>query len=165
MPKAKLATRQQNPTLFTYVGILLSLSFLLAISNNSYALKGEPQPKLDSVVLDIGGHALDTEIAVTAVERQRGLSYRESLGEDSGMLFVYRQPQPLIFTMRETSIPLAIAFLDANFVILEIQQMEPFAKQHYPSQHPAQYALEVNAGWFQSHDIKAGMRVNLPKQQ
>jgi len=131
MPKANMANRRQNPTLISYAGLLLSLSILFVISNNSYALKGEPQPKLDSVVLDIGGHALDTEVALTAVERQRGLSYRQSLGEDSGMLFVYRQPQPLVFTMRETSIPLAIAFLDPDFVILEIQQMEPFAKHHY----------------------------------
>jgi len=138
---------------------------LLTVSKNSNALEGKPQPRLNSIVLDIGGHELDTEVAVTPLERQRGLSFRQSLGDDSGMLFVYREQRPLVFTMRETSIPLAIAFMDANFVILEIHQMKPFAKEHYPSQNPAQYALEVNAGWFQSHDIKVGMRVNLPKQQ
>jgi len=138
---------------------------LIVISSNSYALKGEPQAKLDTIVLNISGHALDTEVAVTPIERQRGLSYRQSLGADSGMLFVYREPRQLIFTMRETSIPLAIAFLDANFVILEILQMKPLATEHYPSQSPAQYGLEVNSGWFQKHGIKEGMRVELPKQQ
>ena len=168
MPKASLADKQQYPTLATrvlFLSLILAVSTLLGVSSKSYALKGEPQPKLNSIVLDIGGHALDTEVAATAVERQRGLSFRQSLGENSGMLFVYREQRPLVFTMRETSIPLAIAFLDAELVILEIQQMKPFAVEPYPAQNPAQYALEVNAGWFQSHNIKPGMRVNLPKQQ
>jgi len=168
MPRAYSPERRENQKKATpglFFCVFLTVTALLTASANSYALKGEPQPKLNSIVLDIGGHALDTEVAVTPVERQRGLSYRQSLGDDSGMLFVYREQRPLVFTMRETSIPLAIAFMDSNFVILEIHQMKPFAQEHYPSQNPAQYALEVNAGWFKSHGIKPGMRVNLPKQQ
>jgi len=162
MRKVNQTYRRQGRTVLLPIWGFFAASLLIAISTYSYALKGEPQAKLKTIVLDIGGNALDTEVAITPIERQRGLSYRESLGADSGMLFVYREPRQLIFTMRETSIPLAIAFLDANFVIQEILQMKPFASEHYPSQSPAQYGLEVNAGWFQQHGIEAGMQINLP---
>jgi len=121
--------------------------------------QGEPQPTLLTVVLDINSHQLTTEVAISPVERQRGLSFRQSLGEDNAMLFVYNNERRRLFTMRETSIPLSIAFINSDLEITQILDMLPFAIQNYPSRHPARYALEVNKGWFDQHGIKAGAKI------
>jgi len=121
--------------------------------------QGKPQPTLPSVVLNIDNHPLTTELAISPIERQRGLSFRQSLGDANAMLFVYNNERRRLFTMRETSIPLSIAFINSDLEITQILDMLPFAIQNYPSRHPARYALEVNKGWFDKHGIKAGNRI------
>lgn len=142
--------------------LTLAIIFLAGCLASGFATAGgEPQPRLRTVVLSIDGINLLTELAVTPIERQRGLSFRPSLDENAGMLFVYQQERPLVFTMRETSIPLSIAFINEQLEIIEILQMDPFAKHTYPSSRPARYALEANAGWFKRNSITAGMKVIL----
>ena len=121
--------------------------------------QGEPQPTLPTVVLNIDNHQLTTELAISPVERQRGLSFRQTLGDDNAMLFVYNNERRRLFTMRETSIPLSIAFINSDLEITQILDMLPYAIQNYPSRHPARYALEVNKDWFDKHGIKAGAKI------
>jgi uncharacterized membrane protein (UPF0127 family) len=85
--------------------------------------------------------------------------YTESLPPDRGMLFVFQREDRLAFWMKNTPIPLDIAFIDAQGRILEIQEMKPLDTTVYHSRQPALYALEVNAGWFQKHGIKVGDKV------
>lgn len=130
---------------------------LLAIANIVTA--DEAQPKLPSVDLRVGDVSLTVELAVTGNERYMGLSFRESLPDNAGMLFVYTQEQSLSFTMRNTLIPLSIAFLSQDMVVNEIHQMDVGPDQIFDAEKPAQYALEVNQGWFAKHDIKPGTRI------
>jgi uncharacterized membrane protein (UPF0127 family) len=104
------------------------------------------------------------EIADNPLERAIGLRGRESMPEDRGMLFVYPAEGPRSFTMANTPIPLSIAFIDSERRIMDIQDMEPFDDEPpgYDSAEPAQYALEVNQGFFEERGVKVGDRVELP---
>lgn len=114
--------------------------------------------------LTIGANALRVEIADTDQARQAGLMNRDKLPEEQGMLFVYDQPRRLSFWMKNTRIPLDIAFIDADGIIVQIESMQPYDESHWVSDEPARYALEVNQGWFDRRRVKVGDRVKgLPK--
>ncbi len=102
------------------------------------------------------------EIADTNAERQRGLMERDELAEDAGMLFVFDREEPRSFWMRNTRIPLSIAYIDAEGRIVDIKDMEPFDETPVPSAEPAQYALEVNQGFFAEQGIEVGDVAELP---
>lgn len=105
--------------------------------------------------------ALTIEIADDESERQRGLMYRYSLDRDRGMLFVFEKERMLSFWMKNTYIPLDIAYISKTGVINEIYRMEPLdISITYPSKKAAMYALEVNAGWFSRNSITAGMKLD-----
>lgn len=120
---------------------------------------GKPQPILPGVNLSIAGKLLKAEVAATNQQRYMGLSFRASMGADEGMLFVYDAERPLTFTMRNTLIPLSIAFVSADLVINEIHDMNVGPNQLFDSRQVAQYALEVKQGWFEQNGIKAGARI------
>jgi uncharacterized membrane protein (UPF0127 family) len=113
----------------------------------------------DLVDITVGGIAIQVEIADDDAERQRGLMYRESLEEDHGMLFIYDRETTLAFWMKNTLIPLDIAYLDSDLRIVDIQQMEPQTTETHPSSAPAQYALEMNLGWFERNGVTVGDRI------
>lgn len=112
-----------------------------------------PLPTVDMLVNDI---PITVEIASTAQQRYMGLSFRKSLAPNSGMLFVYPDERPLTFTMRNTLIPLSIAYLSKELVINEIHDMNVGPDQLFPSRKSAQYALEVDQGWFAANGINVG---------
>ena len=105
------------------------------------------------------------EIADNPVQRYMGLRGLKSMPEDQGMLFVYPAEAPRTFTMANTPIPLSIAFIDSERRIIDIQKMEPLDDEPpgYVSAEPAQYALEVNQGFFEKRGVKVGDRVELPQ--
>ncbi len=122
---------------------------------------------LPTVTIDAsGGKEVEVrvEIADGPFEQQRGLMYRTSLGEDRGMLFVFQREQPLSFWMKNTRIPLSIAYIDSKGRITDILDMKPLDDKppHYVSSEPVQYALEVNQGFFDEHGVKVGDRARLP---
>ncbi len=93
----------------------------------------------------------------------RGLMYRRSLGKDSGMLFILRREEPQSFWMKNTLIPLDMIFISRNLVIVEITTMQPCITDpcpDYTSRQPAQYVLEVNAGYCRSRTIRTGDKVS-----
>jgi hypothetical protein len=119
-----------------------------------------PESATETIPLTIGDYELQVELATTNAERSQGLMFREDLPENAGMLFVYPNERQLSFWMRNTLIPLSIAFLDAEKQIINIEQMEPLDEgPRYRSAAPAQYALEVNQGWFDERGIEAGVQV------
>ena len=105
------------------------------------------------------------EVADDLAEQARGLMDRTTLGENRGMLFVYPQERELSFWMKNTLIPLSIAFIDSESRIKDIQDMKPLDDKppHYVSAEPAQYALEVNQGFFDERDVRVGDRVAMPE--
>jgi uncharacterized protein len=124
--------------------------------------------RLPIVTIDAsGGKKVEVrvEIADDLFEQQRGLMYRKSLGKDRGMLFVYRREQWLSFWMRNTRIPLSIAYIDSKGRITDILDMKPLDDKppHYVSSEPVQYALEVNQGFFDEHGVKVGDHAELPE--
>lgn len=121
----------------------------------------EGQPRLPTIELVIADKTLIVEVASNSEQRYNGLSFRTTLAPDEGMLFVYAQPRPLTFTMRNTLLPLSIAYIDADLVIDEILDMNVGPGQLFPSRGVVKYALEVNQGWFEENGIQEGARVQL----
>ncbi len=105
---------------------------------------------------------LTVELARTAEERSRGLMFREELPEDQGMLFVFPNDTTTGFWMKDTLISLSIAFIAADGVILDVQEMEPLSTVLHRPPSPYRYAMEVNQGWFGRHGLGTGDRVELP---
>lgn len=123
-----------------------------------------PKPKKfgDAFEMKIGGKAFAAEIALTEAQKARGLMFRKSLGEDSAMIFVFDQPRRMSFWMKNTEIPLDIAFLTRDGEITEIKSM--FARDLNPvksSRGDILYCIEANAGWFSKNKISAGDRLDM----
>lgn len=105
---------------------------------------------------------IDIELAMNRKEKNTGLMFRKELEENKGMLFVYKSDQYLSFWMKNTYIPLSIAYCDKDGVIKQILQMKPLdISVTYPSMYPVRYALEMNQGWFKRNKITIGDRINL----
>ena len=105
--------------------------------------------------------ALAIEVADTAEERAKGLMGRESLPADRGMLFDFQEPTQAGFWMKNTLIPLSIAFVDGDGTIVHIEDMQPETEDIHASPKPYRYAIEVNQGWYAAHGISAGDRVGV----
>lgn len=113
---------------------------------------------------DAGSRLLDVEVAETPEQHQYGLMFRESLDEDSGMVFIFFEPQTGGFWMKDTLIPLSIAFFDVDGKILRILDMEPCKNDPCPSYAPGnEYmgALEVNEGAFEEWGVEEGDVINV----
>jgi uncharacterized membrane protein (UPF0127 family) len=116
----------------------------------------------DRLELFAGAHRIDAEVADTPASRATGLMHRDTLAADQGMLFVYPQNQRHCMWMRNTTLPLSVAFLDEDGEVINIADMAPQSDAWHCASAPARYALEMNAGWFQQHGIGAGMRITVP---
>ncbi|HEY6712638.1 MAG TPA: DUF192 domain-containing protein [Rubrobacter sp.] len=123
---------------------------------------------LRTLVIDASGGkkvGVRVEVADDLAEQAKGLMDRTTLGENRGMLFVYPEERELSFWMKNTLIPLSIAFIDSERRIIDIQDMKPLDDEppSYVSAEPAQYALEVNQGFFEERGVKVGDSVELPE--
>lgn len=145
------------------------MKFAELVFLNSIALVFTFFSKAESIQFEkrqirMGQVKIVVEIADNDERRSRGLMFRESLPKDQGMLFLFEAEQLLSFWMKNTRIPLSIGFFDRNRVLLEVVEMEPMRSviqkeiPQYRSRQPAQYALEMNKGWFASNHILPGVR-------
>jgi uncharacterized membrane protein (UPF0127 family) len=110
-------------------------------------------------VLKIKGHSARVEMAVSEEEKRTGLMFRRSLAENSGMIFVYDTEDRWAMWMKNTYVPLSVAFIDRNGRILNIEDMQPLTEDTHQSVGPAKYALEMNLGWFTKRGIGKGDKV------
>lgn len=131
------------------------------LSVAAFAAAACPQ-KLPERIILVNGTELTLEIAVSQEERHCGLSGRNTLEENRGMLFVLPRKMPVAFWMDETPLPLSIAFLDGKGKIVSIQEMVPGRYQLYESPGSVRYAIEVNRGWFAERNVTVGDAVALP---
>lgn len=136
----------------------LATTFALLIAASGMAQEG-PQPRLPTVELTAGMHVIQAEVAQTRSEQSAGLMHRRSMGVNEGMLFVYDTPQVRCYWMRNTVIPLTIAFADDDGTIVNLKDMQPRSEQSHCSTRPVRYALEMNQGWFQERGLKPGFRL------
>jgi uncharacterized protein len=137
----------------------LAFATLLFVSLPSLADAG-----MRTLALTVGRHPLKVEVAETDAQRMKGLMFREKMGRNDGMLFIFEEPAYQSMWMKNTLIPLSVAFLDRDGVILNIRDMQPQTLDNHMSAGPALYAVETNKGWFAERGIKAGDRVSgLPR--
>ncbi len=129
----------------------------------SIILQPVSSPALETTTITVGGVKLVVEVADDALERSVGLMHRDFLPEDRGMLFIYPDEAVRAFWMKNTTIPLSIAFADATGTIIAIMDMIPDdGAVRYRSGGPAKYALEVNRGWFKKNGVDVGDRLVIP---
>jgi uncharacterized membrane protein (UPF0127 family) len=115
--------------------------------------------QLPVVELNAGMYLIRAEVADDFASRSRGLMHRESLAPNAGMLFVFDKPGIHCMWMKNTLVPLSVAFLDEGGTIANIADMTPHSEQAHCAARPARYALEMNRGWFAARGIKPGMRL------
>ena len=109
--------------------------------------------------LKVSGYTLSAEVAYKKESRIRGLTYRNFMKKNSGMLFVFPEASIHSMWMVNTYIPLSVAFLNKNGMILNIIDMSPHTRTKNSAASKAKYALEMNLGWFSSRNIKAGDKI------
>ena len=148
---------------------LIVFNLLIFLCFSSVA-KEDSKIQFEKQQIQIGSKKINIEIAKTTEQHQYGLMNRNSMSENDGMLFVFETEQPLSFWMKNTYIDLAIAYIDKNKIIVDIQEMKATNQMmvgdlpNYPSAKPALYALEMNKGWFKKNKIKVGQKFNFLKK-
>lgn len=147
-----------TPTRARRIAILPLVALLLVACNNGHP-PSVPGARLPVEWLEVGPHRISAEIARLPGERERGLMYREELPPDHGMLFVFPRERILGFWMRNTTIPLSIAYADSAGRILRIADLEPLDERPVSSVGPARYALEMRRGWFREHGVAVGTHI------
>ncbi len=114
--------------------------------------------------LNIGVHLIRAEVAISDEERARGLMFREKMGTNEGMVFRFPEARKVCMWMKNTLLPLSVAFLDEDGRIINIEDMQPQTLDAHCGSKPARYALEMNQGWFKQRNVKPGVIVSgLPK--
>ena len=126
----------------------------------------KPQRNLPTATLSLGTNSLTAQIAATDATRELGLMSRTNLADREGMIFVFPQPRPVTFWMKDTPSPLSIAYIGASGRILELHDMKPFDETSIPSaSQSVVYALEVAKGWFDRHGVLPGdIIIGLPSE-
>jgi len=145
-----------------YAALLMCTTLLLLSACTPEATRVEPASSETYFPISIGGSVLHVQLALTPNEHRRGLMYRHSMAEDHGMLFLFRQPAPRSFWMRNTHIPLDLAYFDASGGLLEIHALYPYDENGVASRNQqVLIAVETNRGWFARKQIKPGAQLDL----
>jgi uncharacterized protein len=131
------------------------LLFLIAFFAGAHAWAAD----LPEMVLSISGHKLTAEVAANDRHRMTGLMHRRMMPEYRGMLFVFTETAHHAMWMENTHIPLSVAFVDSQGVIVNIADMKPHTRNSHAAAKPVKYALEMNAGWFTKRGIKRGAKL------
>ncbi|AKJ28646.1 DUF192 domain-containing protein [Caldimonas brevitalea] len=136
-----------------------SLAALALLGSGLAQAQGEAAQQLPTTPLTVGFQVVQAQVARTPEQRATGLMHRKSLAPNEGMLFVFEQPATQCFWMKNTLIPLSIAFLDDKGAVVNIADMQPQSLDSHCSKQPVRYALEVNQGWFAKRGVKPGFQV------
>lgn len=132
---------------------------LLASMSGPLRAQARAQPALPAVKLTAGIHVITAEAATNSQSRTIGLMHRERLAPNHGMLFVFEDKAQQCFWMRNTIVPLTIAFIEDDGTILQLTDMAPKSEVSHCSQRPVRYALEMEQGWFGKRGIAPGAKV------
>lgn len=145
--------------------LVLGLVLMLLSGPRAFAQAGlpVPQPRLPMVELQAGMHLIRAELAEEPSTRTRGLMMRERLGTNEGMLFVFPEKAGHCFWMRNTLIPLSIAFLDDDGTVVNIADMDPRSEQSHCPAKPIRFALEMERGWFATRGLAPGSKLSAPR--
>ena len=136
-----------------------ALAALALAAGTATALAQDAPQSLPKIRLNAGIHNIDAELAQTPEQRSTGLMQRPTMGPNEGMLFAFEAPGTQCFWMKNTLLPLSIAFLDDGGHVVNIEDMRPQTLDGHCSEKPVRYALEMNQGWFAKRGIKPGARI------
>lgn len=134
---------------------------ILALSTawpHAYSLAAD-EASFPVVRLQAGLHLIKAEVADTPARREQGLMFRKHMPANDGMLFDFGAPAGVCMWMKNTHIPLSVAFIDAQGVIINIENMRPMTKQSHCAERPVRYALEMNQGWFRKKGVAPGSKI------
>lgn len=148
------------------VVVLLALFLLLAGSHSFMALaqntpSAKPEFEFKTAWVEINGKQFKVELADNWDLRAQGLQFRSELCEDCGMLFQFERTRLIAMWMKNTLIPLDVAFFEQGGKIIDIKQMKPLDLTSVPSSAPVLYALEMNDGWFAKNGVKEGDNISV----
>jgi uncharacterized membrane protein (UPF0127 family) len=135
---------------------LRPISFILLLG---FARLGAAQSSMPLTELSAGMYRIEAEVAATPDHRMVGLMKRRSMPANHGMLFIFTEPQRHCMWMKNTLLPLSVAFLDEQGRILNIEDMKPQTEDNHCAAKPATFALEMNEGWFRQKGIAPGVRI------
>lgn len=145
--------------------MLLSIVLHVFYISTNYAVANIPALELQTCNFTLKQQLLILEIAKSKHEKARGLMNRHSLPQDHGMLFIFTPPKRLSFWMKNTYIPLDIAYLDKDMQIQEMYSMQPLNTHGVKSKsHKIMYALELNNGWFKKHNVQYNSQLKPAKK-
>jgi uncharacterized membrane protein (UPF0127 family) len=136
-----------------------ALALLLGIGGKAAIAQDSAQPRLPTATLTVGMHRIVAELAVTPQQQMVGMMWRTEMGASEGMLFVSEDRGVRCFWMRNTLIPLTIAFLEDDGTIVNTADMQPRSDTTHCSARPVRFALEMPQGWFERRGIKPGTRI------
>ena len=125
----------------------------------AWASAQEIPQRLEQIRLNAGIHLINAELATTPQQREIGLMMRQSMPANDGMLFVFEQPGQQCFWMKNTLIPLSVAFLADDGSVVNIEEMAPQTLDSHCSTKPVRFVLEMNQGWFAKRGIKPGSKL------
>lgn len=141
---------------------LVALLILPACGGGAEEKTGADKTVEDRFAIKVGDQVVQMQVAVLPAELQRGLMFRQSMGRDEGMVFVFLRPQPQGFWMRNTPLPLDIGYFDGQGVLKEIYPMFPHDERSVTSRsREIQFCLEMNQGWFKDRGVKPGAQLDL----
>ncbi|GJG93344.1 DUF192 domain-containing protein [Cupriavidus pauculus] len=133
--------------------------YLIAVGATALTTLAQAQSALPVVPLTAGMYAIQAEVAASPEARERGLMFRKSMPANAGMLFVFDEKAGHCFWMRNTDLPLSIAFLADDGSIVNIEDMKPQTEDNHCPRAAVRYALEMNKGWFAQKGIKPGAKI------
>lgn len=116
-------------------------------------------PQLPKINLSVGSRPIVVEVASVPSHRAQGLMFRKKMANNEGMLFVYPQPHVTGMWMKNTLIPLSVAFIDEKGSIINIEEMKPETLDAHMAKAPAKYSLEMSSGWFKKHKLGPGTKI------
>jgi uncharacterized protein len=137
----------------------LALSALVAFFALPASAQEAPQMNLPVVQLQAGMHNIRAQIAATPDQRATGLMHRREMPQHEGMLFVFEQPSAQCFWMKNTLLPLSIAFVADDGTVVNTDEMKPQTLDSHCSNKPVRYVLEMNQGWFAKRGVKPGTKL------
>jgi uncharacterized protein len=142
---------------------LLGLMCLTACGGSEAVQDARLKTVDDRFPIKVGDRVVQMQIAAFPSEQQKGLMFRQAMGADEGMLFVFTQRQQAGFYMRNTSLPLDIGYFESTGELKEIYPMYPFDERSVSSRSRLiQFCLEMNQGWYKKNGVKPGAMLDLP---
>jgi len=140
-------------------GLVRRVAAALALCAAGLAAAQNGPQKLEQIPLTAGIHVIHAEVAMTPEQREIGLMNRPSMAANDGMLFVFERPGQQCFWMKNTLIPLSVAFLADDGSVVNIDDMAPQTLDGHCSAKPVRFVLEMNKGWFAKRGIKPGSKL------